>query len=60
MMTQFKICMRRFLRCESGATAMEYVLLAALIAVVGLIAIMFLGESNSNQWDNVADKISNA
>jgi Flp pilus assembly pilin Flp len=45
---------------ELGASLVEYALLLALIAVVAITALIFLGGSASNQLNNVANHINNA
>ena len=50
----------RFLRDESGATAIEYGLLAALIAVVLISALTTLGRNMSTQFSAIANSINNA
>jgi pilus assembly protein Flp/PilA len=47
----------RFLRDESGATAIEYGLIAALIAVVIITAVTTLGTNLSTTFTTVAGKI---
>ena len=42
---------------ESGVTAIEYALIAALIAVAAIGAFTLVGTSLSNQFSNVANKI---
>ncbi len=44
-----------FFRDEGGATAIEYALLAALIALAIAIGASALGISISNFFDNIAD-----
>jgi pilus assembly protein Flp/PilA len=44
----------RFLRGESGATAIEYGLIAALIAVVIITAVTAVGTSLSTTFTNVS------
>jgi pilus assembly protein Flp/PilA len=46
-----------FLRTEKGATAVEYALMVALIAVVIIAAVAFLGTKLSNTFSNVANSI---
>ncbi|SHF95741.1 Flp family type IVb pilin [Devosia limi] len=41
----------RFLRDESGATAIEYGLIAAMIAVVLITTMMLMGDSLYNLFD---------
>jgi len=47
----------RFLKDESGATAIEYGLIAALIAVVLVTALGTLGTNLSGTFDKVAQKV---
>jgi len=54
-MTQF---VSRFLKDESGATAIEYGLIASLIAVVIIGAVTSVGTKLSSQMGNIASKIS--
>ena len=44
----------RFFKDEEGATAVEYAIMVALIAVVIITAVVFLGESVSNIFDEAA------
>jgi pilus assembly protein Flp/PilA len=50
----------RLRRDTSGATALEYGLLAALIAVVIIGAVTTLGESVSTSFSKIATEISTA
>ena len=47
----------RFLKDESGATAIEYGLIAALIAVVIISAVTAVGTSLSTTFTTVSGKI---
>ncbi len=47
----------RFVKDESGATAIEYGLIAALIAVVIIGAVSTLGNTLSNKFDTIATEI---
>jgi len=47
-------------RDEQGASLVEYALLLALIAVVAITALIFLGNTVSNTLNNVANAINNA
>jgi pilus assembly protein Flp/PilA len=47
----------RFLRDESGATAIEYGLIAALIAVVIIGAVQLVGSNLNTTFSTVAAKI---
>jgi pilus assembly protein Flp/PilA len=48
------------IRDESGATAIEYGLIAALIAVAIIFALTTLGTNLSDMFNEVADTVSNA
>ncbi|HRK18746.1 MAG TPA: Flp family type IVb pilin [Hyphomicrobiaceae bacterium] len=56
----FRGLARRFLRDESGATAIEYGLIATLIAVACIASFTALGGSSSQGWQGVANKASTA
>src|SRR3954466_6486502 len=45
---------------EEGATAVEYALMVALIAVVIIAAVAFLGKSASNQFSTVGSAVNGA
>ena len=45
-------------REESGPTAVEYGLIAALIAVVIIAALIFLGGALSNTFNYIADEVN--
>lgn len=51
--------LKRFFRGESGATAMEYSLIAALVSVASIIAIANLGASISLMHQSSASSIAN-
>ena len=44
---------------EYGATAVEYALMVALIAVVIIAAVAFLGHAASNQFSTVGEAVNN-
>jgi pilus assembly protein Flp/PilA len=48
----------RFGDDERGASLVEYALLVALIAVVCIVAVTFLGKSASGKFDSVGKSIS--
>mgnify|MGYP003332890215 FL=1 len=50
----------RFIKDESGATAIEYGLIAALVAVAIITALTLLGDSLSDMFDQVAATVQNA
>jgi pilus assembly protein Flp/PilA len=47
----------RFFKDEEGVTAIEYGLIAALIAVVIIVAVAFVGTTLSTTFNNVATHI---
>ncbi len=53
-MTKFA---KSFLSNESGATAIEYGLIAALIAVAAIVAMQSVGNNLGNTFNNVANKL---
>jgi pilus assembly protein Flp/PilA len=48
---------KQFLRDESGATAIEYGLIAALIAVVVITAVTTVGTNLRGTFNNVANSV---
>ena len=52
-----KTLMNRFVKDESGATAIEYGLIASLIAVVIIVALTTLGTNLSAVFNSVAGSI---
>ena len=50
----------RFLNDDSGATAIEYGLIAALVAVVIIVGLTSLGTSVNGTLTNVASNVSGA
>ena len=49
--------LKSFLRDESGATAIEYGLIAALIAVVAITAMTTLGTNLTSTFSTIAGKL---
>lgn len=49
--------LQKFLKDESGATAIEYGLIAALIAVVIITALMAVGTSLSTTFTNISSSV---
>jgi len=52
--------LKRFLADESGATAVEYALIVALIAAAIIIAVTGLGTAIKDKFTEVSTSISNA
>ncbi len=56
-MTKALVKLQNRFRSEKGATAVEYGLMVALIAVVIIVAVGLLGGNLNNIFTNVKDKI---
>ena len=50
--------LREFVRSESGATAIEYALIASLIAVVIISAVASVGAQLRTRYTNIANALS--
>ena len=48
---------KKFLKDESGATAIEYGLIAALVSVAGIVALEAMGGSLSTLFTDVSNKM---
>ena len=59
-MRDVKHFLRRFARDTQGTTAIEYGLIAVLIAVGALGGMQALGGGMSGAWGNVAQKVTGA
>jgi pilus assembly protein Flp/PilA len=51
---------QQFLRDEEGVTAIEYGLIAALIAVVIIAAVKFVGTQLQNTFSHIGTELQNA
>ena len=51
---------KNFVREEEGATLVEYVLLVALIGVVAITAMRFLGGTAANKLNGVGANVANS
>jgi len=56
-MTGMKTLIQRFAKDESGVTAIEYGLIAALIAVVIITAVTLVGTNLTATFNTIAGKI---
>ncbi len=56
-MTKIAAKVQSKLHQERGATAVEYGLMVALIAVVIIVAVQLLGNNLSTTFNNVAQKV---
>ncbi len=57
MLTYARCMIRQFVRNEKGATAIEYGLIAALIAVVAVTAMTTVGTNLTAKFDAVGTKL---
>ena len=57
MLRMWTALQSRFVRDEDGASLVEYALLVALIAVVALVAIRFLGNQVSDEFNSVGGQL---
>ncbi|GAA0474486.1 hypothetical protein GCM10009096_15010 [Parasphingorhabdus litoris] len=48
---------KKLYRSEQGATAVEYGLILALIAITAIVAISGVANSTGNMWNTVADEV---
>jgi pilus assembly protein Flp/PilA len=53
-----KTLINRFVRDDSGATAIEYSLIAALMAVALIAAVPFLGTAINTSFTNIAGHLT--
>jgi pilus assembly protein Flp/PilA len=52
-----KTLVSRFVKCESGATAIEYGLIASLIGVAIIGGVAAVGDGLNNTFNNVKNKV---
>ena len=50
----------KLLKDESGATAIEYALIAALISIAAIIAMRFLGTEITETFNFIGNELNNA
>jgi pilus assembly protein Flp/PilA len=51
--------LRRFLDDESGATAIEYSLIATLVSLAAIVGVGKAATALRDYWGNISDKVSN-
>jgi pilus assembly protein Flp/PilA len=56
----FRSSVQRLLRDESGATSIEYGLIASLMAVAIIASLKQLGNNTQGSWGATANKVGNA
>ena len=59
-MNSTAVLIRRFERDQSGATAIEYCLMLAMISIACIGAFKAVGGSTGGGWGDVANKAGNA
>ena len=59
-MKKFTDFLKTLIKDEEGATAVEYGLMVALIAIVIIVAVTFLGGSLNNKFSTVASSVGAA
>ncbi|MGJ3259097.1 MAG: Flp family type IVb pilin [Rhodospirillales bacterium] len=55
-----KATIRKFIKDESGATAIEYGLIAALVSVAAIIALKAMGTSLDTMFTSVSNELNEA
>ncbi len=55
-----KATIRKFMKDESGATAIEYGLIAALVSVAAIIALKAMGTSLDTMFTSVSNELNQA
>lgn len=51
---------RRIVRDEQGATAVEYGLIVSLIVIVMFAGLKNVGDGTANMWNKTSNKVTNA
>lgn len=54
MITKF---LRKIMRSSTGATAVEYGLIIALIVIAAMVAIMSLADTTIGMWNDIAANV---
>ena len=57
-MRRFALEVRKFLKSDDGPTAVEYVVMLALIIIVCLVAITSVGTKASTTISNIANRLA--
>ena len=57
-MTAIRTILRRLLAGDGGATAIEYGLIAALIAVASIGGMTALGGGSGQMWGDISDEVA--
>ena len=59
-MTMISSRMTDFMRCDSGATAVEYGLIMGLMTVALIGALGSTGKSTGEKWDGISEDVEDA
>lgn len=59
-MTSIALIMSSLVQDEGGATAVEYALLASVVAITAIAGLLAFGQSASNMWDSVSTTVAAA
>ncbi len=51
---------QRFIHCRSGATAIEYALIAALVSIALITGASGMGQQIGNTFGNLRNRLANA
>ncbi|MEO8193398.1 MAG: Flp family type IVb pilin [Gemmatimonadales bacterium] len=54
-MTSLKTAVKNFVSNEDGAALVEYALLVALIAIICILGVTFLGQTVSSKFKKIGD-----
>ena len=54
------IARRGLMKCEKGATAVEYALILAMIVLVMIVALANVANRTIHMWDDVETKVTEA
>jgi pilus assembly protein Flp/PilA len=52
--------MKGIVKCQKGATAIEYGLIASLIVIAMMAALSAVAGTNTDMWNDVSVKVKNA
>ena len=59
-MTAIRMTLRKLRACEGGATAIEYGLIVALIAIALITGLQSLSDQNTGLWGSTSTKVNDA
>jgi pilus assembly protein Flp/PilA len=60
IMKSLKSAVKNFVSNEDGAALVEYALLVALIAIICILGVTFLGKTVSTKFKNIGDSLANS